>query len=177
MKTPRAANVDRALQALSREVKACVKAINQQAAKLLARGRYGDSERLVAAGKAAIDFGTRVAALRADWKALRSSQPEASRSETTPLWQYFQPILDTLIALGGEATHDDLERAVGARLEQVLKAGDRLEIKPGVPRWKWAFVRARNPMIREGFLAKAKKGEWRITTEGRKAAQAGTARS
>ena len=174
-RVPRVREVNQAILAVSREVKRAVKELNQQAAKLLARGDYEGAQAMVETGRRLHDFQNKVRSLQEEWRELRSAAHGGGEAheEHTPLWQFYQPILQSLVALGGEAKRRDLEDRVGETLEGHLKPGDSVTNARGVPRWKRMVARARKPMTAEGFLEDGKGPVWRITDAGRRTAKKG----
>ena len=170
---PGGREVDRALRNVEREVRAALKALNQQAGKSLARGDYQSAEGMVAVGRSVSDFRKEVEELRRHWRALLvpKEQSQGHAPESTPLWEFYRPILRALDSLGGEATRQEIERRVEPELAGLLKAGDSKVMARGNPRWKVMIRRARQPMIREGFLETSKGSRWRITAAGRRAAR------
>jgi hypothetical protein len=174
-KFPGSREVDRALKNVAREVKSALKGLNQQAAKLLSRGDYTGAEALVQMGRSINEFQVEVEALAGKWDQLQGggAEAESRSSEKTALWEYYQPILQALVVLGGEATSPQLEEKVGPLLEGRLKQGDRATMSDGRPRWKVLVKRARRHMVREGFIENTAGPRWRISASGRKAAEGG----
>jgi hypothetical protein len=173
MKVPKRAAVDRALKTAARQVESCLKAVNRDAAAFVRRGRYSEGEGLLVVGREIATFAEKIEEVRNSWRTLAGS-PKGSKEDRpaiTPLWQYYEPILQALEGAGGEATRADLEARLPALLEGRLKPGDTLPIGRIKTRWMAMLRRARRPMIKEGFLDPSPpKGRWRITAEGRRAA-------
>ena len=93
------------------------------------------------------------------------------RGERTPDKAYRLPILQALIALGGEAKMSQVLDRVYAEMKPHLKPAD-LEPLPSdahTPRWRNAAQSARQAMVDEGLLRKdSPRGVWAITEVGRK---------
>ena len=163
--------VERALKQTVREVKAALKEINQQAGRLVARGEYGAAETLVEVGRSITKFGAEVEGLLLRWRELGETAPGQVPSERTPLWEYYRPILQALVELGGEAIVSQVEERVEPILAAVLRPGE-MEIMSGDKlSWKRTVRRARRHMVKEGFLEDHAKLRWRITSEGRRVAE------
>lgn len=171
---PGSREVDRAFAAVLKELKAALRGLNQQTAKTLERGDYSSAEEAVALGRSISEFSGRVDALRAEWRNLqRATRRNDIKEEQTPLWRYYQPILETLVVLDGDASREELEKGVEPRIRSILKPGDEATNSRGLPRWRVMVRRAKRPMAREGFIEDSR-GRWRVTAKGRKAAQAKT---
>jgi len=106
-----AKEVDRALAEVARRVKNAVKDFNQRAADLVSRGKYGSAEPVMESARSMRGFQDKLKVLRDEWKKLlRASKPQGEIRDKTPLWEYYRPILEALVGLGGEATRQDLEK-------------------------------------------------------------------
>jgi hypothetical protein len=154
-------------------VKAALKELNQQAAKLMAKGDYAGAGQLAERGRTMNTFEEKVELLRDEWRALWKARTEdAGKGPKTPLWEYYQFVLQGLDGLGGEAARRELEQHLESQTAARLKAAD---LKPadrrGTPRWKVMVRRARRQMIREKYLEDGAGKQWRITPLGRQVAQ------
>jgi len=172
---PRNHEVRMAIRSLGREVKLATKEANQLAAKRLARGDYSGAQSLIEVAKAISEFGNEVRMLHSRWKSVQSSspQPERIKGEETPLWELYRPILQALVALGGDATRNEIEAKLEGTVDGSLKKGDLAPNAQGVPRWKIMVGRARKPMISEGFITGENLLRWKITSKGEQAAKGG----
>ena len=90
------------------------------------------------------------------------------KGEVTPLWGYYQPILKAIVAAGGECLRSDIESAIEA--DDFLQVADRSPMSGGRERWKVMIRRARKPLLAEGWIEDEISTKWRVTDEGRKAA-------
>ena len=88
----------------------------------------------------------------------------------TPLWEYYQPILQALIDLAGTARIAEIESAVRLLMKDRLVKGDLSSMAKGRARWQVMIRRARKHMVKEGLLDSDTGMEWKITQQGRKAA-------
>ena len=148
---PGSREVERAIKQTSREVKVALKEINQQAGKLVARGEYAAAEELVRIGRAITTFADEVNALNLKWRELQETAPGKLSSERTPLWEYYKPILQALVQLGGEATLGELQEKVQPLLVSVLQPGEMTAMSGDKLSWKRAVRRTRRHMVKEGF--------------------------
>lgn len=167
--------VEQGLKRVRRELKGALKELNQQAAKLMARGDYSGASALADRGRMMSDFDGRVDALRREWRGL--SAPSADREDkesSTPLWEYYRLVLQALVAQGGEASRRDVEKHLASRVGEALRPGD---LKPkgrtGRARWQAVLRRVRKPMVREKYLEDFPGKHWRITPLGRQVAEKG----
>src|SRR6266480_699552 len=152
---PGGREVDRALLRAKRGLKAALKKTNQHAGRLLARGAYSAAEGLVASARLAGAFQGELEVLRQKWRdisALAKRGSHSPKSERTPLWGYYRPILQALAALDGEATLPDLERQLESSSPAIWKPGDLAVVNHGRPQWKVTVKRARRAMVQEGWL-------------------------
>lgn len=170
-----ARKVEQALTRVRWELKGALKELNQQAAKLMARGDYSGAGALAERGRTIAEFDGRVEALRREWRGLwapRANQVEQESS--TPLWEYYRLVRQALIGLGGEASRRDVEKHLAPRIGGLLKPGD---LKPkgrtGRAGWQVILRRVRRPMVREKYLEDVPGKLWRITALGRQVAERG----
>jgi hypothetical protein len=172
---PRNHEVVRAIRSLGREVKLAIKEANQNAAKRLARGDYAGAQSLIEVAKAISDFGNEVKTVHGRWKSLRlgGHGPGQKKASRTPLWEFYRPILQALVALGGDATRKEIEARLEETIGGSLKEGDHVTNTRGIPRWKIMVGRARKHMIAEGFVTGENLLRWRITGKGEQAAKSG----
>ena len=170
MKTPGKGEVERALKLTKREVKSALRQVNQQAGRLVTRGDYTGAQSWVDMGRGITGFGAEVDALQLKWQALQETAPGKTSSERTPLWEYYQPILQALVELGGEATIAELEERVAPILATVVHAEEMNVMSGDKLRWKRAVRRSRRHMVKEGLLEDHSGLRWKITESGREGA-------
>ena len=172
MKVPKRAQVDNAIRGVRRQIRATLKAVNLQAGKLLARGKYAEAEELVRVGRSIDGFQARVEELRKEWRLLTASKGNIESAEHTPLWRFYQPVLKALLSVGGTATSVELEKALPPFLEGHATPADLAPGPRGVPRWRVMLKKARRPMVKELFLDSASGKKWQLSAEGKRLAQA-----
>lgn len=172
MRLPRSRQINQAFSATIQTIKASLREINQQAAKLMGRGNYARAEEMILLGKRVQEYLASVQALRRRLRELRAvSGKKAAKDEAHALWEYYQPILQTIVALDGEATRHEIEDRFASLFGEWLKPGDSAVMARNRPRWKLMIQRARPQMIKEGFLEDSREHGWRLTPEGREAAK------
>ncbi len=172
MRIPQAREVDRALHGVSRALKGSLKGLNEAAGQLMAKGDYEGAQALASKGRAMVQFQAELDALRAKWRELRGFGEDGRLVGTrTPQWQYYQPILQALIELGGEAPRVELEPVVERLMAGVLQARDRAPNARGHQRWQVMIRRAHKHLVAEGWLDPRGGRAWRITDAGREAAK------
>lgn len=176
MKVPGGADVNKSLIALKKSLKECLRQVNQQAGKLLSKGNYMDAESLVDVAKFVAAYRAEVESLHMRWREIKGAGERSPKAEQTPLWEYYQPILQALVDLGGVARVAELEQAVGHLMNNRLAEGDLKTMARGRARWQVMIRRARKHMVKEGLLEDETGLEWKITSTGRKAAVTGKGR-
>jgi hypothetical protein len=140
----------------------------------MAKGDYAGAETLAAKAKEVLLFEDEVAALLKRWRVLQGGGKAGSRGPMTPLWQFYQPVLQSLVQAGGVARRGDLEPIVERLMATVLQPRDRELLPRGRERWREMVRRTHKPLVAEGWLDKKGGLTWRITESGRKAAERGT---
>jgi len=124
------------------------------------------------------EFGAEVKGLQSRWQEVRTAGkgPGKKKDSQTPLWEFYRPILQAMVALDGEATRKEIEAQLEGQIESSLKEGDFVKNTRGIPRWKRMVGQARKHMIAEGFIVDEKKFKWKITKKGEQVAK-GTAKA
>ena len=182
VRVPRSFEVNSTLKTLLKRLDGVLKRTNEQAARLVRRGDYAGAEAWVRVGTLLGDFRKKALGLRDEWRLLcreaagkvpqiSVKPPKKNRQPTTPLWEYYQPILKALVQAGGEARRPELDPLVLQVMEDRLQPGDHEVAGGGRPHWQNSIRRARKQLIKEGWLSEdGSKGMWRITEKGRAAA-------
>ena len=172
MKVPGGANVNKSLAGLKKSLKECLARVNQEAGMLLSKGSYERAELLVNVAKSVDTFRSEVESLHTRWKEIKGGPQGTAKAPQTPLWEYYQPILQTLLDLDGTAKVVEIESAVGLLMKGRLVEGDLSIMANGRARWQAMIRRARKHMVKEGLLDSDTGMDWKITQQGRKAAAA-----
>ena len=172
---PRNQEVTKAIRSLARQTRLATKEANQMAAKRLRPWRLRRMQSLINVAQAISAFGNEVLGLNSRWREVRSTGkgPKMGKNSQTPLWEFYRPILQALVALGGDATRKDIEGKLEETLAGSLKEGDLVTNAHGLPRWKVMVGRARKHMIAEGFVTGENLLRWKITGKGEQAAKSG----
>jgi len=170
---PRCAEIEKAIRDLVQKTRQSQAALNRQAGMYVAKGRYEKADALVAKARALNDFQVKIKTLRDELRQLkRAGRGSGKRGkQTTPLWGYYQPILQTLLEMGGQARRPDLEAGFGQKHTSVLLTGDMEMMAGNTPRWQRMIRRARKHLIEQNFIENSGGKVWRITDEGRRAAR------
>jgi len=171
---PHAREVAKAIRTLKASVKTAWKGVNRAAGKALAKGNYGAGEELAAGGRKVKEFLGSVDALDREWRGLSKGSGavvDKSATASLPQWEYYQPILQALVELGGDARRAQLEPIVERRLADRLQPSDRGVMSGGRERWRVMVNRSRRHLRTERWIMDAAGATWRITAEGRRAAQ------
>lgn len=98
-----------------------------------------------------------------------SPRKRLSRGKGTPQPVFFQPILETLVDLGGSGQVREILSGVRGRMDGVLREVDYEPLpSKGEPRWETVACFARLAMVHQGMLKKGSpRGTWEITEKGR----------
>jgi hypothetical protein len=173
MKVPEIRKVTKALGAADKSIKTCLRALNQNAAKLMARGNYSGAQGLASTGTEIQAFRAELESLRKRWGEIGGGNKEKDEKDSaTPLWGYYQPILQALVNVGGEARRPDIEPQVEQLMKQNFQPGDHDPMSRGRSRWQIMIKRAHRHLIKEGWLENGAGKIWKITATGRQAAKA-----
>jgi hypothetical protein len=138
----------------------------------MTKGDYGAAEALAAKGREVTQFLKQSDELLRTWRTLSGSKAKAgvSDAESTPLWEFYQPILKIVVAAGGECARNDIEAAIEKSADTFLKAGDRRLLFGGRERWRFMVQRAKKPLKAEGWIQEGPGKGWKITAAGKRAA-------
>lgn len=171
---PHAREVAKAMRTLKASVKTAWNGVNRAAGKVVAKGDYGAGEELAARGRKVKEFLGSVDALDREWRALaRGSHGVEVKASSArlPQWEYYQPILQALVELGGQGRKSEFEPVVERLLAGRFQAADRELMSGGRERWRVLVHRARRHLRAEGWIMDGASAAWRLTADGRRAAQ------
>ena len=166
--------VSQALRSARRALKQTIKEINQTAADLAKKGDYERAEAAMTKGRELMCIREEIAGVEQKWKQICGSgkaQNEASGGVSLAAWQYYSPIVRSLVALGGKASLSDLEAEFLRQMEPHLRVGDRSRMAGGQERWQVMIRRARKHMFKESWLSSGSSKLWEITAAGRQVAE------
>ena len=171
---PQARIVAKALRAVRTAAQDSLKGVNQAASQLMAKGDYASAMTLAERGSDIRQFQAQVEELQQRWRVVCGAGEQGKNEATTPLWSYYQPILQALVEAGGECRLAELEGLVERLMNGSLQPGDRDAMARGRERWRVMIRRARRPLMAEGWIEDRRGPIWRIADAGRRAAgQAG----
>jgi len=172
-------SVAQAFEMLLDELHTALSLTREQAASASREGRYDDAQARLVEAQRIEKFIAEIRTKQREWTVLSGkshqkrtvARTRLPRGERTPDKAYRLPILQALIALGGEAKMSQVLDRVYAEMKPHLKPAD-LEPLPSdahTPRWQNAAQWARQAMVDEGLLRKdSPRGVWAITEVGRK---------
>ena len=163
MKVPGGSNVNKSLVGLRRSLKECQARVNQEAGMLLSKGLYARAESLVDVAKSVDTFRAEVESLHTRSKAINGGSQGVPKTPQTPLWEYYQPMLQALAGLGGTARIAEIEPAVELLLKDRLLEGDLSRMARGRARWQVMIRRARKHIVKEGLLDSDTGLDWKIS--------------
>lgn len=173
MNLPRGPQIRKAYKTLIREIDQSLKEINRRAAKLMQRGDYAGAQQVLSQAQAVQAYLNEVKAVQKRLGAIRGSRRGKlmeTKDQQHALWEYYEPILKALAAIGGDATRSEIEAKFAALFSDWLRPGDKSIMAGGRPRWKVMIARAKKPMLAEGFIQAPNAKRWRITENGRNVA-------
>ena len=157
--------------------------------KLVEKRELEKADRILELAKKIEAFKEKVTSLKKEWQAsfkninneLLTIENEGKRTNNqdqsgklrrglkTPQKEYYLPILESLIELGGRAQINDVLSKVREKMSSVLNRYDFDRLKNGEERWKNTAQWARFEMVKEGLLSDSSpNGIWEITEKGRK---------
>jgi Mrr N-terminal domain len=169
---PHARTVTKALRSVRSVTQNVLRATNRLAGQRTAKGDYVAAEFLVSKAKEIRQFQTEVEAVIDKWRGVSASDRNArNKQTTTPLWQYYQPVLSSLAKLGGEGKRPELEAHVHRIMASSLRPGDNAATTSGSERWRKMVQRTRKHLIAEGWIENRPGPIWKITDAGRLAAE------
>jgi hypothetical protein len=173
MNLPRGPQIRKAFKALIREIDLSLKEVNRRAAKMMQRGHYAGAQQAMTEAQNLQAYLLEAKALQKRQGSVRhgsSGIGKTPKDQQHALWEYYQPILAALVSLGGEAKRPAIEVKFQELSDGWLLPGDRESMGRGKPRWKVMIARAKKPMLAEGFVEAPNIMKWRITDNGRAAA-------
>lgn len=170
-RVPHARGVAKALRSVRAAAQKALKGLNLAASQRMAKGDYLAAEMLAAKGKELREFQAETEALCKRWRDVAGTGGGAARTTATPLWGYYQPVLQALVQASGECRQSELEAHVVRLMGPSLQPGDHAPASRGRERWQVMVQRARKPMAVEGWIQRRTGKPWKITDAGRQAAE------
>jgi chemotaxis response regulator CheB len=99
-------------------------------------------------------------------------QKKPRSAKKLPQKEFRQPLLDTLIELGGTAHVSEIKSAMEKKIAALLSAADYEKVSTGEVRWWNAACWERSNMVRDGLIAESsERGVWELTKKGKTDAQ------
>jgi len=178
---PQSRQVTKAIKALEKAAKSSLSALNERAGAIMAHGDYEKAAALAERGREIREFLGEVDLLKTRWSRVSRAVctrgkkvQKVKRGKSTPLWAYYQPVLQALIEAGGEARRTALEPLVEKRMGSSFLPGDHGKFRDRREKWKIMIARTHKHLISEGWIERRGAHFWRITDAGRRAAKAQT---
>jgi len=173
-RVPHARAVGKTLRAVRVAAQKALKGVNEMAGQQMAKGDYATAESLISKAKEIRLFQSDIDTVFQKWRevcATKKQKDTRGKQATTPLWQYYQPILRGLAQLDGECRRPELEERVLEIMADSFLPGDNLPMASGRERWRKMIQRARKHLVVEGWIEKNSGPIWKITEGGRRAAE------
>ncbi|MGB6221947.1 winged helix-turn-helix domain-containing protein [Haloferula sp.] len=161
--------------------------IRSEGAKAMHDGDYDTATSVIEFAKRLLAFEKKVEALVAEWDDLEDLRDAASpavqeivskrffgkrkKGEITPHTDFYRPILEALVEMGGSGKTKLVLDRVGEKMKGILKPLDYENHKSSDKqiRWRNSAQWARNTMVNEdGRMKKTKNGVWEISATGKK---------
>lgn len=161
--------------------------IRNEGAKAMQGGDYDTATSVIEFAKRLLTFQKKVEGLVTEWDELEDLRDAASpavqeivskrffgkrrKGEITPHTDFYRPILEALVEMGGSGKTRLVLDQVGKLMKDALKPLDYDVLKSDGKsiRWRNAAQWARNTMVNEdGRMKKSKNGIWEISDKGRK---------
>lgn len=163
--------VTKTIQQLHETLQLALTNINRTAGQRMSRGDYSGAEILASQGKRIRQFQVEVKDLLARWRREVLSDHATSYGAHTPEWKYYQPILKTIVLLGGECHREAMEPQVKQLMADELLPGDLKPMSRNRERWQIMIRRSRKALVAEGWLEPKSGATWRITQRGREVSE------
>jgi hypothetical protein len=158
--------IDHSFRVAEKQLRAAIRTVNHQAAKLLGKGKYEEAETMVALARGALRFQDRFDSIVTEWREVTGKASHGKAKSKVPLWRYYVVVARALAGVGGEGVIEDIV----ANIEATLKAEPTLQASLGMAmttaEWKRTTERARGPMRQHGYIELLGQGRWRITKLG-----------
>lgn len=183
---PDSDDVSTALNLLGESLQAEVYRINQEGSHAMQVGDYDTAQAVIDFAKRLTAFRQKVADLGDEWAKLEAMRDAATvevqeivskrffgksrKGQITPHTDYFRPILEVLVSMGGKGKTAEVLDRLGERMKPVLKPKDYdfLESDGKSIRWRNAAQWARNTMVNtDGRMKRSSRGLWEISNTGR----------
>jgi hypothetical protein len=174
--------VNAAFDLLIEEIERVVNELNEAGAQAIKNREYDKATRHTQQAARLAEFLERVEKLRKEWVSFpvvsrarrraptRVSDVRLSRGLRTPEDAFRQPILQTLVELGGTATAADVLDRVYEKMKSKLTEHDCLPLpsNPNCVRWRNTAQWCRLTLVKEGLMKRnSRYGVWEISYEGR----------
>jgi len=178
-------DVSSAFEILLEEVEAEIEFVNNVGAKAFSSGNHERAKEALERVQVLKTFRDRISELRREWDEIAAKAEQQDDEETkeerrqrgrlrkgirTAEAEYYVPILNALVEMGGSAKVNDVLERVFNVMKPRLKPVD-LEVLPSnkEPRWRNAAQWARHTLVTEGLLiAESPHGVWEISDKGRR---------
>jgi len=180
MFSPTEVNIKSAISILLDEIENSIKELNKSLNTAALNYEYDKAIKISEKAKLLREFKNKAMLLKEDWnkiiigksiiKSSRKSTRKLRRGLKTPERDYYIPILQSIIALGGEGEASEILEKVYELMKDNLKPYDLegLNTNPLIIRWNNTARWCRAAMVKEGLLTPdSPRGIWRITDKGK----------
>jgi len=161
--------------------------IRNEGAKAMQSGDYDTATSVIEFAKRLLTFQKKVEGLVGEWEELEDLRDAATpavqeivskrffgkkkKGEITPHTDFYRPILEALVEMGGSGKTKLVLDRVGEKMKGILKPLDYENHKSSDKqiRWRNSAQWARNTMVNDdGRMKKSRNGIWEISDKGRK---------
>ena len=168
---PHTEGVLKAIRQVRNAAQHSLKALNQVASQRMRKGDYENAEAMADKGREIQAFFSEVDSLRKKWSDISRSKSGEKTGVQTPLWKYYQPVLQAIVQNDGKCVGTDVENTVGRMMKRTFQAKDFEMLSGDKERWRIMVRRTRRCLTQEGWLEDSKGKMWIITEAGRRAAE------
>ena len=193
--------ISQAFDALLQTLESEINSVNELGIKSFEARNYENARSAADRAARLNSFEPRLTELRSEWSQLLAGEPivpgqnnESANKQsgppiqgqtdpaakaiwqrqTTPEDQFYQPILQAMVEMGGSAKEDDVLNQIGEKMKEVFNQVDLNAVPngdPNVPIWRITALWARGSLVQAGLIkVDSRKKFWEITDKGRAAA-------
>lgn len=178
--------VDIAFEILLEEIEVVANSVKQEGASAFHEGNYERVRQIIEDATRLAEFRAKVKDLQKEWqkkfpdvseeKTERDYQGRLPRGLRTPDDAFREPILRSLMDLGGSAEMNAVLDRVSERMGDQLNEYDAQPLKsdPNSIRWRNTAQWCRHSLVQDGLMkSDSPRGVWEISEAGRKALESG----
>lgn len=176
-------NIENAFDALILEFEKLISQLNEDIKNAIEKLQYLELEVLSKNAKEINEFLIKLQKNKKEWNSISSKirasknikkgkivREKLKKGLRTPETAFYNPIIESLIELGGSGKAEEVLKLVKDKMKNILNKYDWMALPsmPKTPRWKNTAQWARNKLVREGYLSSnSPQGIWELEEKGR----------